>query len=74
MSSKTPTDNPTRVGALDTAGDVRREAARLYRAARRGDVDPKDASKLSCLLSLILRSLEVCDFERRLEKLEEQRQ
>ncbi len=61
-----------RVGRLDTPADVRREAARLYRAARRGDVEAADASKLATVLTLIIRSLEVHEVESRLRALESQ--
>lgn len=68
-----PDDNtpaPTRVGALDTARDVRKEAARLYRACRRGDVDPSDGSKMASILALIARSIESSELEERLNRLE----
>jgi len=64
---------PTRVGRLDTPGDVRREAARLYRAARRGEVEASDASRLATVLNLIVRSLEVHELEERIQQLEDQR-
>jgi len=64
------TPPPTRVGRLDTARDVRKEAARLYRACRRGDVDPSDGSKMASILALIARSIETSDLEDRLNRLE----
>src|SRR3954447_22897424 len=68
-----PGDGPgggTRVGALDTMADVKREAGRLYRAARRGDVEAGDASKMASVLALIGRCIEGADFEGRLSRLE----
>ena len=64
---------PTRVGKLDTARDVRRELARLYRACRRGDVLPSDGSKIASILGLIIRSIETVDIEERLDRLEGQK-
>jgi hypothetical protein len=61
---------PTRVGALDTARDVRKELGRLYRAGRRGDIAPADASKLGSILGLILRGIELVEIEERIERLE----
>lgn len=61
---------PTRVGRLDTARDVRKEAAKLYRACRRGDVDPADGSKMASILALIARSIESSELEERLNRLE----
>lgn len=61
---------PARVGRLDTAFDVRRELARLYRAGRRGELPASDASKLGSILGLILRSIEATDIEQRLDRLE----
>ena len=64
-----PTPAP-RVGNLAGIGDVRHEAARLYKAARRGEVAAGDASKLATVLGLIARLLEADEFERRLEAVE----
>jgi hypothetical protein len=70
MSDTEEDTAPTRVGRLDTARDIRREAARLYRACRRGDVDPADGSKMASILALIVRSLETQELEERVERLE----
>jgi hypothetical protein len=59
-----------RVGALASIGDVRHEASRLYRAARRGEVAAADASRMANVLALIVRCLEGADLERRVEALE----
>lgn len=61
---------PPRVGALASAADVRTEAARLYRSARRGDVPAADASKLSAVLGLILQAVAVSSHEDRITALE----
>ena len=59
-----------RVGALETASDVKGAAGRLYRAARRGEVLPGDASRLASVLALIARVVEGADLEARIEALE----
>lgn len=38
---------PVRVGRLETVAQWRREVGRIYRAARRGDLNPSDATKLT---------------------------
>ena len=71
MQAKAPPPlSPPRIGPLETASDVKREAARLYRAARRGEVVPGDASKLASVLSLIARVIEGAEAEARLVALE----
>jgi hypothetical protein len=58
---------------LDSLDRVRREMAKLYRAAayeRTRDVN--DASKLGHLLTMIARILEASDLERRVVALEQQ--
>jgi hypothetical protein len=66
-----PNAPPTpRVRALETAADVKREAGRLYRAARRGDVPAGDASRLASVLALIARVVEGAEIEARLAALE----
>lgn len=49
-SAKPP---PPRIGRLDTLVRVRREATKLYAAARAGEVPAADASRLGSLLALI---------------------
>jgi hypothetical protein len=62
-----------RVGRLDTAAGLLRESGRLYRAARRGDLAPGDASKLASVLALIARLVETNSLERRIARLEAER-
>ena len=59
-----------RIGPLLTPGDVKVEAGRLYKAARRGEVPPADASRLASVLALIARVIEGADLETRIEALE----
>ena len=49
---------------------VRQELTRVYRAARRSEIDTLDASRLCSILWTIYRVLEGTDLERRLEALE----
>lgn len=51
--------------------DVRRELARLYRAAKAGEVDTQDASRLANILAILSRLIEGSDIEQRLAALEE---
>ena len=59
-----------RVGPLETAADVKREAGKLYRRAVRGDLPAGDASKLAHVLALVMRVVEGSDLEARLAALE----
>ena len=59
-----------RIGKLDTLGAVRAEAARLYRAGRRGELPAADAGRLATVLALAAKLIEVGEFERRLEQVE----
>ena len=64
------TPRPRRVRGLDTVADVKREAAALYRAGRKGDVAAGDASKLATILTLVLRCTETADLEARMQVIE----
>lgn len=55
---------------LDTAGQCRREMAKVYRESRSGLIDAQDASKSIWMLQSIARVIETSDLERRLEALE----
>lgn len=66
---------PTPLGKLplrlDSGQRVRREMARLYRAARPLAVDVADFSKLANMLSILHRAIENGEIERRVEALEQ---
>ena len=47
-----------RVGKLDTVGGVVTELGKIYREARRGELDTLDATRLANVLSDIRRGLE----------------
>jgi hypothetical protein len=59
-----------RVGPLRNLGDVARELGRLYRKARRGEIDVADASRLATMLGTLRQCLEAGDLERRVIELE----
>ena len=61
-----------RIGRLDTVGGVVTELGRIYRAARRGELDVGDASRLATILREIRSALEASDIERRIGALEAQ--
>jgi hypothetical protein len=55
---------------LSTSEDVRREMARVYREARNKTLAANEATKLTYMLTQILRATEVYILERRLVELE----
>ena len=57
---------------LDTAIDVQRELAKLYRECRSGIIDPADATKMGWLLGEIRKAIETSSIEARLASLEEE--
>ncbi len=62
-----------RIGPLDTVGGVCTELAKVYREARRGDLDMAEAKGLTYVLREIRGALEASDIERRIEALERAR-
>ncbi len=60
-----------RIGPLDTVGHVVTELGRVYRLARRGELEINQAKSLTYVLREIRCALEASDVERRLEELEE---
>ena len=48
----------SRVGRLDTVACWRKEVGRIYRAMRRGDLDPQDATKLAFVAQIGARLTE----------------
>ena len=63
-----------RVGKLTTLPNVSREIARVYKAARRGDIESQDASRFVYMLNTlsgVLRDARVLDeFSARIESIE----
>jgi hypothetical protein len=55
---------------LLTAGDCRKEIARIYRQGKSGERDVSDVSKLANVLAILNRCIETGDFEQRILKLE----
>ena len=62
-----------RIGPLNTVGGVVTELGRVYRQARRGELDVGDATRLATVLREIRCALEVSDFENRLTAVEERK-
>ena len=60
----------TRIGPLNTVGGVVSELGRIYREARRGELDMGEAKGLTYILRELRCALEAGDIERRLDALE----
>jgi hypothetical protein len=63
-------DSPTPRINLATSEDVRREMAKVYREARLNKLPISDATKLSYILTQILKAHELTVLESRIEHLE----
>ena len=64
-------DKPkVRIGPLNTVGGVVTELGRVYREARRGQMDVGDATRLAMILREIRCALEASEIEKRLGDLE----
>jgi hypothetical protein len=59
-----------RIGRLTSVGRVGIEIARLYRHARRGEIETIEAYRLASVLSVLKSCLEASEIEQRLEELE----
>lgn len=59
-----------RVGKLDSLGGVVKELGAVYREARTGRLDVKQASRLAAILGIIRTAIEGGEVERRLADLE----
>ena len=59
-----------RIGPLNTVGGVVTELGRIYREARRGELEVGDATRLAMVLREIRCALEASDIEKRIEALE----
>jgi Mn-dependent DtxR family transcriptional regulator len=59
-----------RIGRLTSVGMVGVEIGRLYRLARRGDIESIEAYRLASVLSVMAKCLETSEFERRIAEME----
>ncbi len=59
-----------RIGRLNTVGGVVGELGKVYREARRGELDVGDATRLAMILREIRGALESAEIEKRLDALE----
>lgn len=62
-------NTPPRIN-LATSEDVRREMAKIYRDARMNKISPNDGTRLTYILSQILKAHEMFSIEKRLSDLE----
>ena len=62
-----------RIGPLGTVGDLVEEMARVYRQARRDEIEIENASKLIYMLGQMRSALEVAALEQRIAALEARR-
>ena len=61
---------PTQI-KLSPAMDCKREMARVYRDSRQGRIDIQDGTRLVYMLAQIAKLIEVSEFEKRIELLEQ---
>jgi polyhydroxyalkanoate synthesis regulator phasin len=61
---------PNSCGPLTTIGEVVRELARVYRAAKRGDLDSSIAARLANILNQMRAAMEAENLEKRIDALE----
>jgi len=59
-----------RVGRLNSIGDVQHELGRIFRSARREELDTLDASRLASILKIIIDAIRASDIEDRVVALE----
>jgi len=67
-----PPDNTRYRCPLQTAGDCKRELAKLYRESRSGKLDANVLSKYTFVLNVLNNMIQTSELEARLEALEEQ--
>ena len=63
-------DPAPRINLNDLDG-VRREMSRVYRDMRGGSIATQDGTRLVYVLSELRKMFEICELERRIERLEE---
>ena len=61
----------TRIAPLDSAIDCRRELARVYRQARRGEIGTQDMGRFANLLQIMVGMIGDTDIEARVAELEQ---
>lgn len=61
-----------RIGKLNSIGDCRAELGRVYRCARRGELDSLDGLRLARILFMLINAIEGDEFESRIFALEAQ--
>jgi hypothetical protein len=66
-----PRQRAIRIGRLNTPLAVAAELGRVYRQARREELDPAFASRLANILATLRQCLETAEIEERLKAIEE---
>jgi len=69
----TPGKLPSPRLRLDRVSDCKRELARLYREARRGEITAQTATRLAYLLNMMAQLIEATELEKRVETIEKSR-
>ena len=59
-----------KIGRLTNLDDVTRELARVYRHARRDEIDSSKAYRLSTILGTMAKTMETSELEKRLDEIE----
>ncbi len=57
---------------LKTAGDIRRYLANVINDVHDGKMDLNKSGKIGFLCNVLLKSLEICDVDERIRRIEEQ--
>ena len=70
LTDKAKTPRALRISRLDRVGAVITELGKLYREARRGEIEVHQATRLASILTALRSALEAGEFERRLDTLE----
>jgi hypothetical protein len=60
-----------KIGRINTQDGIVRELGRVYRHARRGEIDSSKAYRLSTILGTMAKTMESSELERRLDGIEQ---
>ena len=60
-----------KIGRINTQDGIVRELVRVYRHARRGEIDSSKAYRLSTILGTMAKTMESSELERRLDGIEQ---
>jgi hypothetical protein len=71
MSDETTRQRKFKIGRLTDLDGVTRELARVYRHARRGEIDSSKAYRLATILGTMAKTMETSELEKRLDEIEQ---